>query len=252
MPLHIIRRLRRTFNKALQATLEFSLFAGIIVIQSGDTLHFSENAHAVETWVLALDSLPTQNGVVVHTQKAKISENNEYFILYDEYRNSSIDSLATTLSLYTSSKERLWLREYSSDRRIDFDRTRIFGNDIAIVSTDKAFGQPMLEFIHDKTSITLVEKDQWQRLVDFAFDPDMRYVALHVRNPHNRRMWDFIYFIDRKTEVTWTYLFPTCISCKRSRIDLRVDNEGNTEVVYKNQHRIFDKSGSLVDFFIGM
>ncbi|MBN2621567.1 hypothetical protein JXB22_10840 [candidate division WOR-3 bacterium] len=250
--MQMIQWLRRLLTKALRGALEVSLFAGVVVIQSGDTLYFSKNEHTIETWALAPDSTVTPQGLVVHTQKVKVSDNNKHFILYDEYRNSTADSLMTTLSLYTSGKERLWLREYANGRRIDFDKTEILNDDVAVVSTDKTYGQPVLELIHNNTSITLMEKDQWQRLVTFAFAPDMRYLALHVRNPHNRKMWDFIHFIDRKTKDTWTYLFPICISCKRHRIDLQVDNEGNTEVIYKDQHRIFNRKGSLVDFFMGM
>lgn len=248
----MMRALKRFFTQVLQASVELSLFAGIVVVQDGDTLRFLKNENTIETWTLATESIDSPNGRIDHTRKAKIADNGEHFILFDEYRNSSIDSLATMLSLYTSGRKLLWHREYANGRRIDFDKTKIIDKYVAIVSTDKTFGEPVLELVHDNKAITLVEKDQWQRLVEFAFAPDMRYLALHVRNPHNRKMWDYIHFIDRKNGETWTYMFPICISCKRNRIDLQVDNKGNTEVIYKDQHRVFDKNGSLVDFFFKM
>jgi len=246
----IIKWLKKTLRNPVNIALHFSLFAGITVFQKADTLQFIKNNAVIDTWIMEQDSTPANDGYIVHTQQAKVANNNVYFILYDEYRNSSIDSLSTAVSLYTSQKKRLWIREYSDDRRIDFDRTRIFDDGVAITSTDRTFGEPVLEFIQENKTEVLIEKPQWQRLVDFTFSPDMRFIGLHVRNPHSRKMWDFIYFIDRQTRETWTYIFPICISCKRNRITLEVDNEGNTEVIYKEQHRIFNKSGSLIDFFM--
>lgn len=247
---HIFRMLKTAVGKTFRAVIEVSLFAGIIVIQKGDTLQFMKNNVIHESHILKQDSIPMDNGYVVHTQQAKVSGDKKHFLLYDEYRNSSIDSLLTSVSLYTSQMQLLWMQEYANDRRVDFERTKIFNNDVAITSTDRTYGEPVLEYIHDNKTDVLIEKTQWQRLVDFDFSPNMRYIALHVRNPHARKMWDFVYFIDCQTNGTWTYLFPICISCKRNRITLEVDNNGNTEIIYKQQHRVFDKTGTLIDFFM--
>ena len=226
------------------------LCAGVIVVQKADTLQFMDGDTIIQIHILAQDSTRVESGYVVHIQQTKVSDKGDHYILYDEYRNSSVDSLTTTLSLYTSMQHMVWIREYSKGRRIDFEKTKIYDDKVTITTTDRSYGAPVLELITNNASLILIEQDQWQRLVDYAFSPNMRFVTMHVRNPFNRKMWDYIYFIDRKTQDTWTYQFPICISCKRNRITVSVDDEGNSEIVYKEQHRVFDTKGSLKDFFM--
>jgi hypothetical protein len=61
---------------------------------------------------------------------------------------------------------------------------------------------------------------------------------------------DSIYFYDLIAAKDWDYLFPSCLSCKKSRIYLEVDNDGRAEVIHKNEHRVFTSGGILTDIYL--
>jgi hypothetical protein len=153
--------------------------------------------------------------------------------------------------LYNAEQEKLWEKSANNERRISFYLTSIYKNTIILVTTDNDYNNPTLEIITNKEKTLLIKKDRWHRIINYAISPNMRYFVLHAKNPYNKKTWDYIYFIDVKTKNTWTYLFPICVSCKRyKRISLNVKNDGAVDVVYKYRHRVFDKTGKLIDFYI--
>ncbi|MBA7544100.1 hypothetical protein ES705_36447 [subsurface metagenome] len=96
----------------------------------------------------------------------------------------------------------------------------------------------------------IINSGDWTRIVDYKLSQNCRYLVFHTRRPYARKLWDYIYFIDLKTKKDWQYLFPICISCKRGKFSLDVNNTGQVDVVYKAEHRIFSKEGKLLDIFI--
>ena len=86
----------------------------------------------------------------------------------------------------------------------------------------------------------------------YAFSPNERYVVLHVKNPFADKVWDFIHFIDIQASNEWTYRFPICVSCKRFNLDISVTDDGVSDVVYKSEHRIFNKEGKLIEIYLGL
>jgi len=106
--------------------------------------------------------------------------------------------------------------------------------------------------IKNNNNKRIIDLKQWTNIVNYEISPIGRYALFHAKKPYNNKLWDYIYFLDLETNKTWEYLFPFCFSCKRGWLDLKIDDEGKSEVIYqnKNEHRIFDKDGNLVDIFV--
>ena len=78
----------------------------------------------------------------------------------------------------------------------------------------------------------------------------LEYLLFHTRNPYYDKPWDYIYFCDLETGKSWEYLFPTCLSCKRGRIELEIDDNGRSEVIHRKEHRVFSSKGVLEDIYL--
>jgi len=227
------------------------LIANTLVFQQGDTLKFFNDNKVVDKWTTTDGDTNFQYNDAYYTRKFKVSADSSHFFIYEERRHKSTDRVFTKISLYNAEQEKLW--EISADHgtRISFYLTNIYKDTIILVTTDNDYNNPTLEIITNKEKTLLIKKDRWHRIINYAISPNMRYFVLHAKNPYNKKTWDYIYFIDVKTKNTWTYLFPICVSCKRyKRISLNVKNDGAVDVVYKYQHKVFDKTGKLIDFYI--
>ena len=71
-----------------------------------------------------------------------------------------------------------------------------------------------------------------------------------MRKRYSRKLWDYLYFIDLQTKQNWEYMFPTCLSCKRTNITLAIDDNGQVEAVHRAEHRVFSSEGKLIDIFL--
>jgi len=242
--------MKKLYNTIGWLFRRYPILLGLLVFQNADTLKFIDNNQTVEHWLIGEGIKENTDNNIKITRKVKISKNHKFFILYEEKNYVKDDSIVTKLILYTADKKKLWQRQSAPGRRIAFDLTNIYEDIVVLVTVDNSYALPKMELIKKENISKLISTGDWQRLVSYSFSPNRRYLGMHVRNPYNNRLWDYIYFIDLKEKNSWTYLFPTCLSCKRYRITLKIDDQGKTEVVYKGQHRIFSKDGKLLDFFI--
>ncbi len=230
--------------------LEYIVGFNVILLQHGDTLKFIGNNRIVDTLIMGEIIQQAEAGEVIYNRSSKVSEDNKHYLLYEEKYFTANDSIFTKLALYNVNKEKIWERISPDDRKISFSLTDFCGDFIVYVTTDKYGANPSMEFIKNGKSDGIIKKNEWHRLVNYSVSPNKRYLLLHVKNPYINTIWDYIHFVDLKNGDNWTYLFSTCISCKRSDIALNIDDNGQSEVVHKGEHRVFSRKGELIDIFI--
>uniref|UniRef100_A0A7V0Z4L2 Uncharacterized protein n=1 Tax=candidate division WOR-3 bacterium TaxID=2052148 RepID=A0A7V0Z4L2_UNCW3 len=223
--------------------------ANILVFQSGDTLKFCKDDSPIDKWILK--SGQNESGGY-YNEKAKVSPDNKRFFIYKEQYFNSDDSIKTQLILYNAHKTVLGRFRGEDDRKISFELSRILEDRLILFTTNYYNQSPKMEIIQFNKAKRTIDLNQWNSIIDYQISQNRRYVIFHGRKPYNTKLWDYIYFIDLQTNKVWEYLFPICFSCKRGRIVLKVYDDGGSEAIYKNEHRIFDRNGNLVDVFVKM
>jgi len=230
--------------------IQGTLFANILVFQQGDTLKFIEDNEVVKQWVITDPAENPGSDDIVYTKKSKVSSDSNYFFIYEEEYYRSIDSISTKITMYNAAEKKLLEKRFFNERRIAFHLTSIYKDIMIMATTNKDFTDPKLDIIYSNKEKTLIKENEWHRLVSYEVSPNLQFIICHVKNYNKRRIWDYIYFIKIATQSNWTYIFPICASCKRNTITLRVNDIGESEVIYKGQHRMFSKDGQLIDFYI--
>lgn len=232
-------------------------FSQALVFQSGDTLKFYKNDSIVDQWLLESKEESEAHGTKVPTpfyfsQKARVAQDNKSFLLYEEKKFIKKDSTITKISLYKADKKKVWTRTKSGTEKFSFDLTKIYPDRVILFITDTYNSSPRMEILKETESKKTLNLREWSGIVNYEVSPNGRYIIFHAKKPYNNKLWDYIYFTDLNTNRSWEYLFPFCFSCKRGWLELKIDDEGKSEVIYKNknEHRIFDKEGNLVDVFV--
>ncbi len=221
-----------------------------LVYQKGDTLLFVEHDSIVDRWVVSSDIEQGDSLEIKVSRKAKVSSNNNLFLIYEERRGPNYEHLQSQIVFYDTDKRVLWSESHDDTMKILFDLSDIYDSLFVIVVSDASGRNPELYVINDSLKKnTVIEKNEWIRLLSYKISPNKRFLVAHTRKLHFRKPWDYIYFIDLKTKKNWEYLFPTCVSCKRARISVDIDDTGEVEVVYKAEHRVFSKEGKLIDIY---
>lgn len=223
-------------------------FCGMLVFQHGDTLKFLKNDSLIDQWILESEERVTP--AVRSTKAAKVSPDNKSFLFYEEQYFPAEDSIFSKLILYGADKKKIWTKVENGKRKISIETTRIYPNRVVLFITDRVNAYPVMEIIWNKKTKETVDLKQWLGIVDYAFSPHERYVAFHAKKSHNNHLFDYVFFLDLYSKKHWEYPFPFCASCKRGKVDLKVDDQGITEVIYKREHRIFSKEGQLLDISI--
>ena len=224
-------------------------FASILVSQSGDTLKFYNGDSLTYQWILKREE--REDGGY-YIERAGVAKDNKRFFICAENYFPENDSIYTRLAVYNANRKKEYIRVKTGKRKISSDLTRIYPDKLVLCITGRLNDYPVLEIIKDFRIDKVIDLKKWTSIVDYEFSPNGRYIIFHTKKPYNNRLWDYIYFFDLKTKKDWEYLFPICFSCKRGRIVLKVYDDGKSEAIYKNEHRIFDKEGNLVDVFVKM
>jgi hypothetical protein len=226
----------------------WSLLCACITL-SGDSLVFTVGGNPAD--ILLLNNGDAVGSTdIIHTRKAKVSPRGIYCTIYEETYFRLVDSITTDMVMYDSLRNKQWQRACAGRRKISYDLSQVLDDMLILVTTDKSNGLPEVELIENNKATTVIKKGKLRKINDYTLSPNLRYIALHARNPYNNRLWDYIYFVDIETDKHWSYLFPVCLSCKRAKISMSVDDDGQVEVIYKTEHRIFSKDGQLVDIFM--
>lgn len=222
------------------------------VLQSGDTLMFMENSEIIDRIILDEHVASDSPGQVVIRQ-AKVSPNKKRYVVHETTQNIENDSiLRTKISFYDAEKNRLFEESAAGDRNISFELSDVRDSLFIITSWDHLYRKPVFYVIANGETVEVIKEGEWQRIVSYKMSSNSRYILFHTRNPYYGKPWDYIFFWDLETNNNWDYLFPTCLSCKKARIDLDVDDNGRSEVIHKKEHRIFSREGVLVDIYLKM
>jgi len=227
--------------------LIFLFLINSLVYLAGDTLKFIEGDRLVDLWFI-VETTPTEH--VLINRQAKVSDDHQYFFIHEETYYTLNDSISTKIKIYDAGKKIIMQKTLSGERKINYYLTSLYNKTIFLGTTDKNDGNPSLILIKNGNNQEIINENQWQYIVKYEVSPNLRYMVLQTKNPHLGKTWDYIYFIDLMTKKNWEYLFPVCFSCKRGRIDLSVDNNGQVNVVHRNEHRIFSEEGRLIDIYI--
>ncbi|UCF70001.1 MAG: hypothetical protein JSW49_07305 [candidate division WOR-3 bacterium] len=226
----------------------FLLVLGTLVFQNGDTLQFVDDGDIVDIMILdgstGIDSLEART-----VRRGKVSDDNRFFSIHEEVREGSDGISNSKVSFYDSDKTLIWEETATESRIVSYELSGVHNALLYGTTLDQHGSNPAFFVVTDSTKSVLINEGDWEQVIDVKISPNGEYLVFHVRNPYNYKMWDYIYFYDLNTSSAWDYLFPVCVSCKRARIDLNVDNDGRAEVVYKTEHRIFSKFGALEDLF---
>lgn len=223
-------------------------FTQSLVFQTGDTLKFYKNDSLIEQRVLKREE--NTNDGSYYIEKAGVSPDNKRFFICEERYFPEKDSIYTKLSVYYSNQKRIFTHIMGGSRKICADLTRVYPDKIVFFVTDRLNDNPVMVIIKNSNNRKTIDLRHWTGIANYAFSPGGKYILFHARKPYNNRLWDYIYFLDLQTNKSWEYLFPFCFSCKRGWIDLKVYDDGKSEVIYRNEHRIFDKEGNLIDVFV--
>jgi len=231
-------------------TLVLALVAAA-VFQNGDTLFFSVPGRTADTLVLTQKTEISDSGEVVVMEKARVAQDRGHYFVYTEKYFRRIDSIATGLTLYDADRHLLAHEEHAGGERISFDLTKIYNDFLALCVTGKVNTQPGLVFIDFKTlrPREIIPRGQWPAILKYELSPDFRYLALQARKRQGNQVVDYIYSRDLQIGTDWSYLFPTCLSCKRGVLHLKIDNDGRVDAEYKKEHRIFSNTGSLINVY---
>jgi len=219
------------------------------VTLSGDTLFFTNNSASTDTLPLNAGDADGSTDII-HMRKAMVSPRGIYYTIYEETYFRLDDSIVTRIAMYDSLRNEQWQRAYAGKRKISYDLSRVLDDMLILVTTDKNNSLPEVELIRNNKAMIIIEEGKLRKITDYTLSPDARYIAMHANNPYNNKLWDYVYFVDIRTGKTWSYLFPVCLSCKRARISLSLDNDGQLEVIYKTEHRVFSKDGQLIDIYM--
>ena len=216
---------------------------------SNDTLVFVSKDSIIEQWILNETSMSKDSMGITYVEKARISNDSTRFLFYQEEYERNTGFSKSTIRLYTAEIQVVSTQEYYDDRRAQFDLCEIQDEFVIIADSDLDGKNPRVQLVCDGERKTLVEPGCWLRIVDYTLSSNYRYILFHTHRLHNDRAWDFLYFLDIDSGDDWEYFFPICLSCKKTPIDLSVENNGQCEVVYKQEHRIFSQRGQLTDIF---
>jgi hypothetical protein len=223
----------------------------MVVFLETDSLVFHQDNTIVEKWYVGEQTERTTAGTTRITTHAVVAQDSTRVLYFKEIYLPETDSMFSQLALYRADRQRLWQRTASSGRTFARYNTRFIDDMIAVVMTNQYGAAPCMELISPTAVDTIIREGDWYRLTDYSFSPNRRYIVMHVKNPYREKVWDYIHFKDLKTDSTWSYLFPLCVTCKRYKhIDVSINDDGVAEVVYKGEHRIFSREGILTDVFI--
>lgn len=222
---------------------------GMLVYQNGDTLQFVTQDSVVDIIILE-DSVIVGGTGYVTVRQGKVSEDHTCYLIHEAVILDGDEVVRSKVTFLDADKNLLWEEEGEEGRNISYDFCGIYSGIMVVTLWDRHGGYPVFYAIKDGEKVEIIEKGEWQQLLDYKVSPNGRYFFFYARNPYSGKMWDYLYFYDLVERRDWEYLFPTCMSCKRGWVDISIDDGGRAEAVYKGEHRVFSKTGVLEEIFM--
>jgi len=220
-----------------------------LVYQFGDTLIFVAQDSVVDRWLLGQSVQKVDSLELVIEKRAKVSNDNRFFFIF-EMKFSDYGPTQTRIVFYDSQKNKICQETSDSTRTISFSLSNIFDSLFIIVDTGNDGTKPRLWTIKNKKKDMVIDKGSWYRINEYKISPNNRYLVVNTSKAYGMRKWDYIYFVDLQQKTNWQYLYPECLSCKRAKIEIALDDSGQVEVIYIGEHRIFSNDGMMINYFI--
>ena len=219
-----------------------------LIMQEGDTLEFFVEDSLVETWILGEQTEKIDSLEIFSVKKAKIAPDCHAFFIHEtKYSATSVPK--TKISLYDADRQLLWEELSSETRMPSFELSNLYDSLFIFGETDLGGRFPALFIVENGKKDTLIPMGKWEIIVNYELSENCNYLVAYTRNRRSGKLWDYVYSYDLRQKSDWAYLFPLCLSCKRGKLDVAVDDSGKVEVGYKGEYRIFSKSGRLIDVF---
>lgn len=225
------------------------LMFGLLVFQNGDTLQFVAQDSVVDIIILE-DSVVAGGTGYLTVKQGKISEDHEYYLIHEAIISDREEVVRSRVTFFDADKNLLWEETGEEGRNISYDFSGIYSGLLVVTIWDRHGADPVFYVIEDGEKVEIIEKGEWQQLLDFRVSPNGRYLFFYTRNPYGGKAWDYLYFYDLVERKDWEYLFPTCMSCKRGWVEISIADDGRSEAVYKGEHRVFSKDGTLQEIFM--
>jgi hypothetical protein len=226
------------------------LLISAVILQDGDSLFILRSNDAVDTLIIAAVVIDSTSGFRLEN-RVKVADSEDKYCLYEEKYLLEADSLVSTkISFFDEHHTMILEEEIADGRKISFELSNIYDSILVVTTWDYRYGKPSLYVVRDEKRQEVIKEGEWNRIVSYQVSANNRFMIFHMRNPYYDKPWDYVYFYDLATGQDWDYLFPSCLSCKKSRIYLRVDNDGRSEVVHKNEHRVFSAYGVLENIYL--
>ncbi len=222
---------------------------GLLVYQNADTLQFIDQDSIVDIIILEDEDCGDSLGRIV-VRLGKVSDDHKSYLVYEAMQAGEEDVVQSKISFYDVDKNLVWEELGQEGRNISYDFSGIYGGALVVTIWDRLSSDPDFFVVKDGEKIKIIDKGEWQQLLDYKISPNGQYFLFYTRNPRNGKTWDYLYFYDLVERRDWDYLFPTCMSCKRGWVDINVDDSGRSEAVYKGEHRVFSKAGVLEEIFM--
>jgi hypothetical protein len=216
---------------------------------SNDTLFFVSQDTVIDQWILNKDAAAMDSLGITSIEKVKIDKDSIQVLFYQEEYERATGHSKNVLYLFSADKDTLWIEKGKNERRVRLDLSTVEDDILIVAESDLEGKNTSVDLIQRGSRIKLIEANTWLRVIGYALSQNHRYILFHTYQLHCDRPWDFLYFRDIESGHEWQYFFPTCLSCKKTPINLNVDNAGQSEVIYKQEHRIFSKEGALVRIF---
>ena len=221
------------------------------VFQNGDTLFFMKDSVHFDTLVMQEHVIERAEPVRVK-ERAKVGPINTIYLVHSATYSLTVpESLTGSAIVFYDAEKNVLLEDFGDGGRyISYELSDVLDSLLVVTAWDSRFGKPSLYVVKEKEKVEIIKQGDWDRIVSYKVSPNNRYFLFHMRSPYQDKPWDYIYFYDLMTAKDWDYLFPSCLSCKKSRIYLEVDNGGRAEVIHKNEHRVFTPDGILTDIYL--
>jgi hypothetical protein len=232
-----------------------------LVFLNGDTLIFMKNGGVIDQKKLTIHTIRNTQGEKRISLQAKVSPDNRFYLIHETKQEIVIvqdaghdirkdTSTSTEISFHNAEMEILYAEKTGDNRYISYELSNIHNSLFVLTTWDEHNNNPAFSIIKDGKKTEIIKEDQWQRIVSYKMSSNNRFLLFHTRNPYHGKPWDYIFFYDRNTGNSWEYIFPTCLSCKKGRIELEIDDNGRSEVIHKKEHRVFSPDGVIQDIYL--
>jgi len=232
-----------------------------LVFQNGDTIIFMKNGKVIDKQTMTDHTIKDNQREQRVFCLTKVSSDNRFYLVHKTKQEITVvyetgdeiikdTTTSTEISFLNARKDTLYAEKTSGKRYISYELSDIHNSLFVLTTWDQHNNNPAFYIIKNGEKTEVIKEGTWQRIVSYKVSPNNRFILFHTRNPYHGTLWDYIFFYDLNAGNSWDYIFPTCLSCKKGRIELEIDDNGRSEVIHKQEHRVFSRDGVIQDIYL--